>query len=102
MDVKILRLTLKKKWFDLIKSGEKLEEYREIKQYWISRLCEKGCKEYTYDIKRFTHVLFTNGYRKDSETHTREIRDMTIGTGIESWGATPNEQYFVIKLGSIA
>ena len=32
---KILHLTLMKKGFDLIKSGEKKVEYREIKPYWI-------------------------------------------------------------------
>lgn len=32
-----LKLTLKKKWFDMIASGEKKEEYREIKPYWIKR-----------------------------------------------------------------
>lgn len=35
---KILHLTLKKKWFDMIASGEKKEEYREIKPYWVDRL----------------------------------------------------------------
>ena len=29
-----LHLTLNKKWFDMILSGEKTEEYREIKPYW--------------------------------------------------------------------
>ncbi len=36
--MKILKLTLKKKWFDLILSGDKKEEYREIKPYWVRRL----------------------------------------------------------------
>ena len=36
---KTLKLTLCRQWFDLIKSGEKKEEYREIKPYWINRLC---------------------------------------------------------------
>lgn len=35
--MKILHLTLKKKWFDMIASGEKKEEYREIKPYWEKR-----------------------------------------------------------------
>lgn len=35
---KTLHLNLKKKWFDMILSGEKTEEYREIKGYWIDRL----------------------------------------------------------------
>ena len=30
-------LPIKKKWFDMIKSGEKKEEYREIKPYYATR-----------------------------------------------------------------
>ena len=33
-----LKLTLKKKWYDLIKSGVKYHEYREITPYWLKRL----------------------------------------------------------------
>lgn len=38
--MKTLHLTLKKKWFDMIASGEKKEEYREIKPYWLKRLMD--------------------------------------------------------------
>lgn len=34
----MLTFILKKKWFDLIKSGEKTVEYREVKDYWTARL----------------------------------------------------------------
>jgi hypothetical protein len=37
-DTGILNLNLARKWFDMIESGEKTEEYREIKAHWISRL----------------------------------------------------------------
>ncbi len=43
MAEKILHLTLKKKWFDMIAYGEKPEEYREIKPYWITRLIDLSC-----------------------------------------------------------
>lgn len=33
----MLTLPIKKKWFDMIVSGEKKEEYREIKPYYDSR-----------------------------------------------------------------
>lgn len=58
--MKVLDLVLKGKWYDMIASGEKREEYREIKPYWIKRIikcvrwCSKGlvqaeCKlGYTY------------------------------------------------------
>lgn len=36
---KALNLTLKYEWYDMIESGEKTEEYREIKQSWFSKLC---------------------------------------------------------------
>lgn len=33
-----LHLSLQKRWFDMIASGEKREEYREFSPYWIKRL----------------------------------------------------------------
>lgn len=33
--MKTLNLTLKAQWYDMIESGEKPEEYRELKKYWI-------------------------------------------------------------------
>jgi len=36
----VLKLTLKKIWFDLIFAGFKREEYREIKPYWFNRIME--------------------------------------------------------------
>lgn len=56
MKKKILNLTLKKKWFDLIKSSSKCVEYREYKPYWIKRI----------EGKHFDEIYFRNGYRKDS------------------------------------
>ena len=38
MEKKILTLTVSKQWFDMIVAGEKTEEYREIKPYWVARL----------------------------------------------------------------
>ena len=35
--MKTLTLPLKKKWFDMIKTGVKKEEYRERKDYWFNR-----------------------------------------------------------------
>ena len=36
-----LHLSLKRKWYDMIASGEKTEEYREITPYWIKRLVDE-------------------------------------------------------------
>ena len=35
---KVITLTVSKKWFDMIVAGEKTEEYRIIKDFWMSRL----------------------------------------------------------------
>ena len=36
---RVLVLSLKSQWFEMIKSGEKREEYRELNAYWLSRFC---------------------------------------------------------------
>ena len=56
MKKRILHLTLYRKYFDLIASGEKTEEYRDATPYWNKRL----------DGKYFHEVHFHNGYRKDA------------------------------------
>ena len=67
----ILPLTLNKKWFDMILSGVKKEEYREIKPYWIKRFkaeilakqvwTEGGpVIEKEYKFKHFDLIKFTN------------------------------------------
>ena len=39
--MKILTLNLNKEYFDEILSGNKKEEYREVKEYWTKRLKQK-------------------------------------------------------------
>ncbi|HDI3137154.1 TPA: hypothetical protein PMB18_002144 [Vibrio cholerae] len=68
-----LHLTLKKRWYDMIYSGQKPEEYREIKPYWSRRLTNG---------KKFDKVQFKNGYRKDSPSFTMELKEITTGMGV--------------------
>lgn len=56
--MKVLNLTLKRNWFDLIEALVKIHEYREIKEYWVVRLFEvvkplkiENCSVYYTDIK---------------------------------------------------
>lgn len=105
---KVLTLTVNKEWFSRILSGEKTEEYREIKPYWIKRLTT-NC-EVSYDVaaetycgkvlyRRYTHVLFINGYRKDSPRIEKEIESITIGKPKK--GLCPDKwldtEFFIIK-----
>lgn len=101
--MKPLQLILKKKWYDMIISGEKTEEYRDLKMYWASRLCDGFPSTFGIDLncqsfKQFKFAQFTNGYRSDSRTMLREIKSISIGEGKPEWGAEIGKKYFVIKL----
>ena len=118
----VLNLVVSKQWFDMIVSGEKKEEYREIKDYWTVRLYDvfaKNPTKYLMDkkisrdidylklmircnhfiAKPYTHVLFINGYRKDSSRIEKEIESITIGK--PQPGLCPkefeNKEFFIIK-----
>ena len=108
--MKVLHLTLKKKWFDMIASGEKKEEYREVKDYWMKRLAGiKGCgTSYNFtllnNIKNkcidYDVVIFKNGYSKNAPTLVINCKGIEVREGKSQWGA-PNHRVFVIKLGEI-
>lgn len=108
MEKKVLTLTVSKQWFDMIVAGAKTEEYREIKPYWIKRLTT-NC-EVAYDVaaetycgkvlyRPYTHVLFINGYRKDSPRIEKEIESISIGKPKK--GLCPDKwldtEFFIIK-----
>lgn len=98
--MKTLHLTLKKKWFDMIASGEKKEEYREIKDYWIKRLKDRSLNEPFHAFKEFDKIIFKNGYSKNAPTLVVEYKGIKIGKGNPEWGAK-DEVCFCIKLGRI-
>lgn len=94
--MKILRLTLKKKWFDMIVSGEKKEEYREIKPYWEKRLFHPLYPE-ILQFREYDAVEFRNGYRKNADKILISCKEITAGIGNPEWGA-PDTPVFIIKL----
>ena len=99
--MKTLHLPLKAQWYEMIESGVKTEEYREIKPYWTERLTYVSAidfeGEYLHNVvKHFDCVKFSYGYTK--RTMTFEIESITIGKGKPKWGA-PAEEVFIIKLG---
>lgn len=108
MEAKILRMTLNKKWFDMILSGEKKEEYRDIKRYWIQRLCDEVEHEMNYGnwagiFKKFDYIEFSNGYSPKSRKMVIEFKGIEIGSGKTEWGASSDAEteYFKIHLGKI-
>ena len=107
--MRILHLTLKKGWFDMIASGEKKEEYREIKPYWIKRLLNYGYEDqfeapYLTDqmIKKFDVIEFRNGYSKNARTMRVEWMGLQIGQPSYKWFGRHEEGIiFIIQLGQI-
>lgn len=96
----MLTLPIKKKWFDMIKSGEKKEEYREIKPYYNSRL---GVRLIIQELingsnaKFISNIMFRNGYGKDRPTILCKC-EISKGYGKEEWGAEPNKLYYVLRI----
>jgi hypothetical protein len=125
-----LHLNLIKKWFDMIKSGEKKVEYREITDYWAVRLFENwkslkpNAKKIVLQIlqlngefrpeefescidmvpKKFDMIEFKNGFARKgipAPCFKKEYCNLSTGRGIEKWGADPDKIYFIIKFNTI-
>lgn len=110
----MLTLPIKKKWFDMILSGEKKEEYREINPYYETRfmnlfgiiMCDGkyikcsdiGLSECEKDDIQM--ICFRNGYRKDSPSFVAKCT-LSIGKGKEEWGVENDKQYFVLTIHEI-
>jgi len=77
---KILHLTLMRKWFDAIASGQKTKEYRLIKPYWVVRL----------ENNSFDEVHFKNGYSRSAPFMR-----------VECLGISKTREKYVIHLGKI-
>ena len=103
----MLTLPIKKKWFDMILSGEKKEEYREIKPYyagrfyrnyivsgvgleWILNSNPVVCKD----------IILRNGYSKNSPSIMCYVH-IEKGYGKEQWGAELGKEYYVLKILSV-
>ena len=116
-----LHLVLKKQWFEEIALGRKTEEYRDLSNFWIHRLCsarihgdctnsdrgKEGVCAYCHASSpndwtafSFDHVEFQLGYAKDALRMTFEVKEICIGHGDTFYGAPRGiRPHFIIKLG---
>lgn len=96
----VLVLSVRKKWFDLIKSGEKKEEYRELSMYWRKRL---GQKAGYYKGHKF--IEFRNGYGRNVPNFKVELLGIEISTPNPKWVddeiGDKCQNCFVLRLGRI-
>ena len=93
----MLILPIKKKWYDMILSGEKKEEYRELSPYYEVRfknLWQDSC----FAAKR--NIIFRNGYSRKSPSFIATVT-LGIGEGRTEWGAKIGKNYYILKIHSI-
>lgn len=95
----MLILPIKREWFAMIISGEKKEEYREIKPYWTKRFQSYGLLDENGKVVPYTHriIKLQNGYGKHSPYVCVDVR-LFIRKGNEKWGAEKDKKYYVLRI----
>ena len=103
--LRTLHLSLKKEWYNMIESGIKTEEYREIKPFWCKRLIhdyDESMEEFgaiifdDKNFKQYDRIKFIYGYTKKYMVF--ECTGIVVCIGNTEWGASDNP-VFIIKLG---
>jgi hypothetical protein len=115
-----IHLPINRKWFDMILSGEKKEEYREIKPYWWTRLLSKSSSENceallkNADLEPYegypvapkygndTTLTLTAGYGRDKPRMVIELKWISIKKPNPAWCPPHTEGlWFALKLGKV-
>ena len=98
----------------MILSGEKTEEYRELKRYYDSRFRNAAMlknQEYQASVSEFRNlaatvdqdigtVKFRNGYTTDAPCFLADCK-LTVGEGKPEWGAVPGTEYYILKMKNV-
>jgi hypothetical protein len=89
-------LTLRRRWFDMILDGDKIEEYRDDSPYWQTRLLDTW-----QDDGKNMRVVFRNGYSQNSPAFIADVTASRRTGGFPEWGAEPGKPYIVLKINRI-
>lgn len=83
----------------MILSGEKTEEYREVKPYYDSRFRRLFDMDESNNPTGLDEqpILFRNGYSHTSPSFTA-ICTLSKGEGRTEWGAEPHKQYWILNI----
>ncbi len=94
----MLIFPIKKKWFDKILSGEKTEEYREIKLYYTTRFTTIDLLDTSgRPTNNKVWIIFRNGYSSQSPSF-EALCQLSIGFGRTDWGAESSTVYYKLKI----
>ena len=91
----MLILPIKAKWFNMILSGIKTEEYRELKPYWATRFRNAGLLDDDGPTGKTVNAYFINGYAARGPIIRAKVT-LYISEGRPEWGAEPGKYYFVL------
>ncbi|MBR1608113.1 MAG: hypothetical protein IJ678_00685 [Kiritimatiellae bacterium] len=98
----VLNLTIKRKWFDMIASGEKCEEYRDASNRQVARAY---AADFNGKIMLPFLMILRAGYRMDSPALAVEVAGMDVRGANEirhpEWGERRGEARIVIALGIV-
>lgn len=75
--MKVLTLNIKKVFFDMIISGEKDVEYRELKQTTLNKYTYVDAADGKRYLRRYDALHLYVGYHKDREQAIVEVKDIT-------------------------
>ena len=109
----MLIMPIKGKWFYLIRTHKKLEEYREIKPYYDTRfkrvfkasandaweLIGEDGQEVRETCKKW--IGLKNGY-SDRAPVIYIFASLKIGYGREDWGAERGKKYYILNIYSVS
>lgn len=100
----LINMTIKRKWFDLIRIGEKKEEYRTYKCRQAMRLYNAVCERGRFPEESI--AILRNGYNLGSAAVAVEITGLNLRSGDEAqhpeWGEpTDKELHMVIRIGKV-
>lgn len=108
----MLTLPIKKKWYDMILSGEKTEEYRKVSPYYTMRfkkfitLNPNYPDDFIQNVFEasatdgglpYTGVILKNGCKILAPAMLVHGKIM-IRTGRPEWGAAEGEKYYVLTI----
>ena len=94
MAIKEIILTTSEKYFNMIKTGVKKEEYREINGYYDS-LFDKFF--YKNRVLTPSYIIFKNSDKNNCK-NLRCLCNLSQGYGKKEWGAKPNKFYFILEI----
>lgn len=98
----ILNLTIKRRWFDMIASGEKREEYRSADNRQVAVTYKRL---FNYGWPSASCMILRNGYSMGSPALAVRVYGIMLRNGNDSihpeWGEPTDRTHFAIMLGDV-